>query len=537
MHVRRYAIVFALIAMLLPAAFASVTPYPPYPGAAESISYKVTIDGQPVFTYRFPTFNQFRWMDYAGFSMTGRVHVTITSLVNDRNVITCFIRPLAFNIHPQISGKTVSFDLDQPRYLLVFINEEPTFQSNALMLFAEPPENNPPRPGDPNVVNIMDYRVDNTGKTLDTDTINQAIRDVSAGPSGGVLFFPAGVYLTGTVDMQSNVKLYVDAGAQIRGSRSSADYHAPPAPPGSRPFNRAFFIFDNIRNAGLMGRGSIDMQGYPWLWHDFQPDDTEDTGARTEEGMVADPHKTGIKGYEIIHCNNISFQGLTLLRSAYWTTTVTDTDNFTVTNIKLVNRKQQYHDDAYDITGNSKKILIQDSFAMTMDDGFAFYGAPSSTVEDVTVKNYVDYSYTSAVAIGYGGAPNVQHLRFENVYFVSNQNKFALWIQLSPAYSVGKLYEGSRWSDGITLNDFKFINTTFGDDGGQIYIDGGHDALTNFVFENCTFGKATRPGLMMGKGVAPILFKHDMMDGKPLRSVEQMRQDGNEVDVPVKFEP
>jgi hypothetical protein len=39
------------------------------------------------------------------------------------------------------------------------------------------------------------------------------------------------------------------------------------------------------------------------------------------------------------------------------------------------------------------------------------------------------------------------------------------------------------------------------------------------------------------KGVAPVLFKHDTMEGKPLRSVEQMRQDGNEVDVPLKFEP
>ena len=191
MKVRRYATFFALIVMLAPAAFASVTPYPPYPGAAESMSYKVSMDGQPVFTYRFPTFNQFRWMDYAGFSMTGKVHVTITSLVNDRNVITCFIRPLAYSIHPQINGKTVSFDLDQPRYLLVFINEKPTFQSNALMLFAEPPEKNPPHLGDPNVVNIMDYKVDNTGKTLDTDRINRAIRDVSARPEGGVLFFPA----------------------------------------------------------------------------------------------------------------------------------------------------------------------------------------------------------------------------------------------------------------------------------------------------------------------------------------------------------
>ena len=52
-------------------------------------------------------------MDYASFSMTGKVHVTITSLVNDRNVITCYIRPLAYGIHPQISGKTVSFDLDR----------------------------------------------------------------------------------------------------------------------------------------------------------------------------------------------------------------------------------------------------------------------------------------------------------------------------------------------------------------------------------------------------------------------------------------
>lgn len=108
---------------------------------------------------------------------------------------------------------------------------------------------------------------------------------------------------------------------------------------------------------------------------------------------------------------------------------------------------------------------------MTMDDGFAFCGGVRSTVEDVTVKNFVDYSYTSALAIGYGGAPNIRHLRFENVEFVSNQNKFAVWIQLSPAYFAGKGYtSGARWSNGIALDDCKFINATFGDDGGHIYI-------------------------------------------------------------------
>jgi hypothetical protein len=536
MRSRDLAGAIVLFSMLLPAASASVTPYPPYPGAAQSLAYKVTVDGQPVFVHRLPTYNQFQWMDHASFSMTGKVHVTITSLVNERNVVTCYIRPLAYGIHPAIDGNTVSFDLDRPRYLVIFFNEEPTFQSPGLLLFAEPAEKNAPQLGDPNVVNILDYKVDNTGKTLATEKINQAIGDISARPGGGVLFFPAGVYLSGTVLMQSNVKLYVDAGALIRGSRNSADYVSPPMPAGARPL-KALVVFNNVENAGLMGRGAIDMEGYPWLWHDFQPD-TGDGKARSEEGLVNDPHGPGVKGYVVNKCRNISFEGLLLLRSAYWTTTVSDTENFSATNIKIVNRKQQYHDDAYDFTGNSKHILVQDGFAMTMDDTFAFYGGKRSTVEDVVVKGFVNYTYTSALAIGYGGAPNIEHLRFEDVHFVANQNKFAIWIQLTPAYFVGKGYtSGLKSSEGISLDDFRFVNTSFENDGGHIYIDGGKAPLTNLVFENCTFGRATRPGMLMGTSVAPIVFKSVKMNGQAIRNGDQLKRAGFEIFVPVKFEP
>jgi hypothetical protein len=194
--------------MILPlAGWAAVTPYPPYPGAVPSVAYKVAVDGQPEFVHNFLTYDQFNWMDYASFSMTGKVHVTITLLVSERKVLTCNIRPLAYGIQPQISGNTVSFDLDRPRYLVLFFNDEPAFNNTGLMLFAEPPEKNPPKLGDPNVVDIRDYKVDGTGKTVETAKINQAIGEVAARPGGGVLFFPAGVYLTGTVSMKSNVKL------------------------------------------------------------------------------------------------------------------------------------------------------------------------------------------------------------------------------------------------------------------------------------------------------------------------------------------
>ena len=127
---RLFVVSIVMLSIFWPAAsFVTATPTPPYPGASPSLAYKVTVDGQPVFAYRYPTYNQFNWMDCAGFSMAGKVHVTITSLISERDVRTCFVRPLAYNIHPQIKGDTVSFDLDRPRYLVVFINEEPLFSS------------------------------------------------------------------------------------------------------------------------------------------------------------------------------------------------------------------------------------------------------------------------------------------------------------------------------------------------------------------------------------------------------------------------
>ena len=506
--------------------FGSATPCPPYPGAVPSIAYRVTVDGQPVFVNNFLTYDQFNWMDYARFAMKGKVHVEITMLVSDRKVMTCNVRPLAYGIQPKIKGNTVSFDLDQPRYLVLFFNDEPAFNTVGLMLFADPPEQHPVQPGATNVVNIRDYAVDPTGQTVETAKINQAISEVSARPGGGVLFFPAGVYKTGTVVMKSNVKFYVDAGAVVRGSTKAADYGTP---------RKALFVFDGCTNVGLAGRGTIDMDGYPRLWHDFQPD-TGDGRARDADGKVIDPHSTGIRGYIINNSRDISFEDLLLERSAYWTVTVSGCTNFSTHNIKIINRKQQYHDDAYDIS-NTKHVLIENGFSMTMDDTWALYGGGNrGTVEDFVVKGYVNYSYTCSLALGYGGAASVRHLRLEDANFICNHNKFAIWIQMTPAYFVGRGYP-SRPSPNSPLDDFRFVNCTFENDGGHVYIDGGDNVLSNFVFENCTFGNATKPGLIMGAKVAPIRFRHVRVGGKLIRNADELRAAGFDLSVPVEVEP
>jgi hypothetical protein len=180
---------------------------------------------------------------------------------------------------------------------------------------------------------------------------------------------------------------------------------------------------------------------------------------------------------------------------------------------------------------------------MTMDDTWALYrGTDPQTgaargIEDFVVKGFVNYSYTASLAIGYGGAPAVKHLRFEDVNFVANHNKFAVWIQLTPAYFTGRGYSsGAKFSRNAPLDDFRFVNCTFENDGGQIYIDGGVLPLTDFVFENCTFYKTTKPSLLMGQHVGPVLFKNVQINGAVIRNAEQLMRAGVDLSVPVKFE-
>jgi hypothetical protein len=168
---------------------------------------------------------------------------------------------------------------------------------------------------------------------------------------------------------------------------------------------------------------------------------------------------------------------------------------------------------------------------MTMDDTWALHG----NLTDFVVKGFVVYSYTCSLALGYGGVPNAKHVRLEDVNFVANHNKFAIWIQSTPAYFVGRGYPtGAR---GNALDDFRFVHCSFESDGGQVYIDGGDYPLTNFAFENCTFYKPGKPSLIMGSKVAPILFKGCKVESAALQSADQLKQTGFDLMVPAKFEP
>src|SRR5450756_1494074 len=68
-----------------------------------------------------------------------------------------------------------------------------------------------------NFFNVRDYGAVGDGKNLDSPAIDKAI-NAAAEAGGGTVLVPAGIYLSGSIHLQSNIHLLVDAGATILGA-------------------------------------------------------------------------------------------------------------------------------------------------------------------------------------------------------------------------------------------------------------------------------------------------------------------------------
>ena len=99
-------------------------------------------------------------------------------------------------------------------------------------------------------------------KTLNTLFIQKAI-DECHKSGGGNVIFPAGIYLSGTIELKDNVTLHLKKDARLLGSTDIEHYR------NLDPFTEglgidvgwAFVVAIDAKNIGIEGEGVIDGQG------------------------------------------------------------------------------------------------------------------------------------------------------------------------------------------------------------------------------------------------------------------------------------
>jgi polygalacturonase len=111
------------------------------------------------------------------------------------------------------------------------------------------------------VINATQAGVVGDGTTLNTISIQKVIDDCAAA-GGGTVRFPAGRYLTSTIQIKSNVTLRLEAGATLLGSTDVADYrNLDPFIDGSgNPLGHALIVAVDASNVGIEGSGTVDGQ-------------------------------------------------------------------------------------------------------------------------------------------------------------------------------------------------------------------------------------------------------------------------------------
>src|ERR1035441_3550695 len=104
--------------------------------------------------------------------------------------------------------------------------------------------------------NVKNFGAAGDGVRPDTEAINKTIQ-AARDAVGGTVLVPAGPYVSGTIHLQNNVTLWIDAGATILGTKNLADYHWPE---GGREWDGAIILANGVHNVALMGRGAINGQ-------------------------------------------------------------------------------------------------------------------------------------------------------------------------------------------------------------------------------------------------------------------------------------
>ncbi len=229
-----------------------------------------------------------------------------------------------------------------------------------------------------NVFNVKNYGVVGDGLTLDTAGINRAIKTCSSS-GGGTVYFPAGIYLSGSIEFKSNITVYIDAGATILGAPNNINaYNLPEKLPfrafqdfGHSHWKNSLIWGVNLKNIAVIGNGIIDGGGMV-------------TGIPPPGG--------GNKTIGLKLCKNISITDITIKNAGHFAILTTGCDNLTIDRVKIDTNRDGINIDCCrnvmisNCTINSPRddaICLKSSYAL----GFI------RATEDVTITNCMVSGY------------------------------------------------------------------------------------------------------------------------------------------------
>lgn len=332
-------------------------------------------------------------------------------------------------------------------------------------------------------VNIKDFGANPDGIALNTKAINDAIKDVNE-KGGGKVVIPAGLWVTGPIEILSNVNLHLEKNALVL---FTADHsHFPIIQTNFEGLDTRRCVSPisarNAENIAITGYGTFDGNGDTWRptkknkltdaqWNKL----VKSGGVVDEEGKMWYPSEGSLKGailsagnfnvprgelteddwnfmrdwlrpvlLSFVKCNKVLIEGVTFKNSPCWSLHPLSCENITINKVSVSNPWYSQNGDALDLESCNKALIINNSFDAG-DDGICIKSGKDEQgrkrgepCQNVIVMNNIVLHGHGGFVVGSEMSGGVKNIYVDNCTFLGTD--------------VGLRFKSTRGRGGVVEN-------------------------------------------------------------------------------------
>ncbi len=302
---------------------------------------------------------------------------------------------------------------------------------------------------------ITKYGAVPDGLTKNTAAIQNAI-DECAKSGGGFVVIPSGLWLTGPIQLKSNINLHLEKGALVVFSPDRKDFPLIQIP-GSKEYELMTPIYGyQIENVAITGEGLFDGNGDTWRpvkkskmtsaqwkklieggvvnkngdmwWPSEQALNAEEFLSKRKKGDLTKDDYESIRDYlrpymlYIEKSKNILLDNISLQNSPKFAMNLRKCENIIIRQVKVMNDWWAQNGDGLDIS-SSKNILMYKCTVNAGDDGICIKSSGKTkdgrpAMENVVIADCVVYQGHGGFVIGSNTDGGIRNVAVRNCNFI-----------------------------------------------------------------------------------------------------------------------